>query len=287
MNTNDILNIIHKNAKVDMEFFEEPFSEIKKLLKYYSLNLSNKERYKYDTDAVYFYYYDETISKISDLKERRDLAERGDIMTSIWTLLTYYLNLNDNKILCKNKVNIDKILNHKRSDEIFTLLIYLSKHYSTRGNILLLPNTKNSYNKRGLNPEKFFKSEDKIDQFLYYCFNDKSLFEYFDNELDNLNSWIYSECLECMFTPDLFRYSLIDIENKKAKINVEKDEIKIENLQSLINDNSRIKTYKYKDFHDKDWKEYINRLNKIIAYRNSMNIKSHLPFTWNNNIIME
>ena len=41
-------------------------------------------------------------------------------------------------------------------------------------------------------------SEDKIDQFLFWCMGE-GLIEYFDNKLENVIDWILSEHLECLF----------------------------------------------------------------------------------------
>ena len=179
--------------------------------------------------------------------------------------------------------NIDEILKQFNSDsrvgDIFQLMEYLSANYVTRGNLLLLPNSVNNLNKKCLNPDKFKSSEDKIDQFLYACLVG-NLKEYFENKTENIITWIVSEHLECMFSPSLFEYSLHDIENGKAKIDVGEECIKVENIQSLINNPSRISSYKYRELTDDEWKVYFERLNKIIAYRNFTNIESHLPLEW-------
>lgn len=250
------------------------------LMRYYKDDIPKSPRFLYDSDAVYFYNFDKKIKSLKDDRERRDLAERGDIMTSIWTPLTYYLKLNkDGKIIAKNNAGIDVVLsNFKKGSKKFAIFNYLAEHYASRGNLLLLPNMTNQSAKRNLNPDKFMISEDKLDQFLYYCFNG-NLYEYFDSNEENLVEWIYSENLECMFFQGFFQYSLDEIENRKVVIDRNDIEIKENNIQQLT-DNSNISKYKYRDFSPDDWKTYFDRLNKVIAYRNSVDITPHLPLKW-------
>lgn len=279
MKTIEALDIIFENAKVDVESFKEPFGVVRKILRYYRKDIPLRPRYLYDADAVYFYNFDNAIRGIVNEKKRRDLAERGDIMTSLWAPLTYYLGLNGGRIIGKNNANIDMILAGQRSDGIFKLLEYLSMKYASRGNLLLLPNAKNHLGIRRLNSDKFILSEDKIDQFLFWCMGE-GLIEYFDNELENVIDWILSEHLECLFSEKFFNHSLVEIEEGKVIIQIKREDIKKDNIQSLICDNSKIETYKYRDFQDKDWQVYFDRLNKVIAYRNAVDFESHLPFEW-------
>ena len=248
------------------------------LMRYYKDDISISPRFLYDSDAVYFYHFDEKISSLENSWEKKDFAERGDIMTSIWAPLTYYLGLNkEGKIIAKNNASIDTILlNHK--NEEWTLFNDLAEQYASRGNLLLLPNMKNSAGKRNLNPDKFMMSEDKLDQFLYYCFKG-NLFEYFNSDNKNLVEWLYSEKLECMFSKDFFQHSLSEIKNGKVAIDQQNLEITVENLQPLI-DNAEVSEYKYRSFSKKDWRTYFDRLNKVIAYRNASGIDSHLPLQW-------
>ena len=253
-------------------------SGLEMLLRYYKEDIPKAPRFLYDSDAVYFYNIDEEIKNLNTDWERRDLAERGDIMTSIWTPLTYCLELNkDGKIIAKNNDSIDKILSNHNNEE-WALFNYLAEHYASRGNLLLLPNTKDRAGKRNLNPDKFMMSEDKLDQFLYYCFEGK-LLEYFNDDKKNLVEWICSENLECMFSKDFFRHSLSEIESGKVTVDKKNLEITVKNLQPLI-DNAEVSKYKYRSFSKEDWKTYFDRLNKVIAYRNSVDIKAHLPLKW-------
>ncbi|WP_424694789.1 hypothetical protein [Granulicatella adiacens] len=253
-------------------------SGLKMLLRYYREDIPNTPRFLYDSDAVYFYHFDEKISSLENSWEKKDFAERGDIMTSIWAPLTYYLGLNkEGKIIAKNNASIDTILSNHKNEE-WTLFNDFAENYASRGNLLLLPNMKNSAGKRNLNPDKFMASEDKLDQFLYYCF-EGNLLEYFNNDKKNLVEWIYSENLECMFSQDFFQHSLSEIENGKVAIDQKNLEITVENLQPLI-DNAEVSEYKYRNFSSKDWKTYFDRLNKVIAYRNAIGIDSHLPLQW-------
>lgn len=255
-------------------------SGLEMLLRYYKEDIPTVPRFLYDSDAVYFYNFDEKIKSLNNDLERRDLAERGDIMTSIWAPLTYCLSLNDGKIIAKNNTGIGKILpkDETRNNEKLTIFNYLAEHYASRGNLLLLPNMTNQAGKRNLNPDKFMMSEDKLDQFLYYCF-EGNLLEYFNNDKKNLVDWIYSENLECMFSKDFFQHSLSDIKNGKVAIDQKSLEITVENLQPLIDD-AEISEYKYRDFSSEDWKTYFDRLNKVIAYRNASGIDSYLPLQW-------
>lgn len=255
-------------------------SGLEMLLRYYKEDIPTVPRFLYDSDAVYFYNFDEKIKSLNNDLERRDLAERGDIMTSIWAPVTYCLSLNDGKIIAKNNASIDIILpkGEVGNNEKFTLFNYLAEHYASRGNLLLLPNMTNQARIRNLNPDKFMTSEDKLDQFLYYCFKG-NLMEYFNDE-KNLVEWIYSENLECMFLQGFFQHSLSEIENGKVVIDQKNLAITVENLQPLI-DNAEVSEYKYRDFSLEDWKTYFDRLNKVIAYRNASGIDSHLPLQWN------
>lgn len=254
-------------------------SGLEMLMRYYKDDIPKSPRFLYDSDAVYFYQYDEKISSLKNSWEKKDFAERGDIMTSIWTPLTYYLGLNkEGKIIAKNNDNIHEILsNYRKNSEKLVLFNYLAEHYASRGNLLLLPNMTNQAGKRNLNPDKFMMSEDKLDQFLYYCFKG-NLKEYFKDE-KNFVEWIYSENLECMFSKDFFRHSLSEIESGKVTVDKKNLEITVKNLQPLI-DNAEVSEYKYQSFSPKKWKTYFDRLNKVIAYRNSVNIKAHLPLKW-------
>ena len=271
----EVFDYIFSTASVDCG---EDNTGLKMLLRYYREDIPNTPRFLYDSDAVYFYHYDEKISSLENSWEKKDYAERGDIMTSIWTPLTYYLNLNkDVKIIAKNNASIDEILLNHNNEE-WMLFNDLAEHYASRGNLLLLPNMKNQAGKRNLNPDKFMMSEDKLDQFLYYCFKG-NLFEYFNSDNKNLVEWIYSENLECMFSQDFFQHSLSEIKNGKVAIDQKNLEITVENLQPLI-DNAEVSEYKYRSFSKKDWRTYFDRLNKVIAYRNASGIDSHLPLQW-------
>lgn len=275
-NSKKVFEKIFSTASVDYK----GNSGLEMLLRYYKEDIPTVPRFLYDSDAVYFYNFDEKIKSLNNDLERRDLAERGDIMTSIWAPLTYCLSLNDGKIIAKNNASIDIILpkGEVGNNEKFTLFNYLAEHYASRGNLLLLPNMTNQAGIRNLNPDKFMTSEDKLDQFLYYCFKG-NLMEYFNDE-KNLVEWIYSENLECMFLQGFFQHSLSEIENGKVVIDQKNLAITVENLQPLI-DNAEVSEYKYRDFSLEDWKTYFDRLNKVIAYRNASGIDSHLPLQWN------
>ena len=270
----EVFDHIFSTASVDCNVN----SGLDMLMRYYREDIPNTPRFLYDSDAVYFYHFDEKISSLENSWEKKDFAERGDIMTSIWAPLTYYLGLNkEGKIIAKNNASIDTILlNHK--NEEWTLFNDLAEQYASRGNLLLLPNMRNSAGKRNLNPDKFMMSEDKLDQFLYYCFKG-NLFEYFNSDNKNLVEWLYSEKLECMFSKDFFQHSLSEIKNGKVAIDQQNLEITVENLQPLI-DNAEVSEYKYRSFSKKDWRTYFDRLNKVIAYRNASGIDSHLPLQW-------
>ena len=270
----EVFDHIFSTASVDCNVN----SGLDMLMRYYREDIPNTPRFLYDSDAVYFYHFDEKISSLENSWEKKDFAERGDIMTSIWAPLTYYLGLNkEGKIIAKNNASIDTILSNHKNEE-WTLFNDLAEQYASRGNLLLLPNMRNSAGKRNLNPDKFMMSEDKLDQFLYYCFKG-NLFEYFNSDNKNLVEWLYSEKLECMFSKDFFQHSLSEIKNGKVAIDQQNLEITVENLQPLI-DNAEVSEYKYRSFSKKDWRTYFDRLNKVIAYRNASGIDSHLPLQW-------
>ena len=273
VSSKEVFEKIFSTASVDYK----GNSGLEMLLRYFREDIPNTPRFLYDSDAVYFYNFDEKIKSLNNDWERRDLAERGDIMTSIWAPLTYYLGLNkDGKIIAKNNASIDEILSNHNNEE-WTLFNDLADQYASRGNLLLLPNMTNQAGTRNLNPDKFMMTEDKLDQFLYYCFKG-DLKEYFNDD-KNLVEWIYSENLECMFSQDFFQHSLSEIENGKVAIDRNNIEIKENNIQRLI-DKFEISGYKYRDFSSEDWRTYFDRLNKVIAYRNASGIASHLPLQW-------
>ena len=277
MKTNEILDLIIRTANVENLLIESPYDSIKRQLRYYREDIPRKPRYLFDADAVYFYNCDDLISAERNKKNHQKLAECGDIMTSLWAPLTYYLQLNTSRIVPKNNKSIDLILKsagEKRTKEAFELLNNLSMNYVSRGNLLLLPNTKNQNNKRNLNPDKFRLSEDKIDQFLYLCLEGE-LKDYFHGKTEYVIEWIKSERLECLFSPTFFSSSINDCDNHSDEI-----VISVENLQSLIGTPNRIKTYKYLDLNENEWNMYFERLNKVIAYRNTVKFDSHLPFCW-------
>lgn len=270
MDTKEIFEKIIKKKTKKIEVFEEPYASIKRQLRYYREDIPSYPRYQYDADAVFFYDCDAVIREL-DKKERRDCAERGDIMTAIWVPLTYYLGMNNGKVPPKNNKNIDSILNYENAEKIqaaFELFHHLSQNYASRGNLLLLPNTKKN-NRRNLNPDKFRYCEDKIDQFLYLCLkSDSPIRPYFNND-DHVKEWIESERLECLFSANFFDTGVVG-----------EVEISIKNLQSLINCPESIKKYKYKDMDVCSWKTYFERLNKVIDYRNEAIITPHKPYSW-------
>ncbi len=278
MDTKDILeNIINLATNGNADIFEKPFDSIKRQLRYYREDIPARPRYLYDADAVFFYNYDNVIRKLNG-KERREYAERGDIMTSIWAPLSYYLRINGEKIMPKNSKSIDGILNFKnveKKQEAFELFDHLSQNYASRGNLLLLPNTTNNANRRNLNPDKFRYCEDKIDQFLYLCLKpDSPIRPYFNSNDDYVKEWIKSERLECMFSAGFF---------DKGEDFIGEVDISINNLQSLINCSDKIEKYKYKDLSVPCWKTYFERLNKVIDYRNNAGITPHKPYSWDKN----
>ena len=265
------------------EGVDEPYRAVKLVLRYLRPDKSPKTRICADADAVYFYSCDETISAIREKGRRRDLAERGDTMTSFWAPMTWYLGLNDRVVIKKNDENIDKILaalpGDNRTERCFTIMEYLAAHYVSRGNLLLLPNTRNKANQRKLNPDRFRVSEDKLDQFLLACLKGE-LLPYFCDKPSHAVEWILRERLECMFFKDFFSHSLKEIEAGTVRLNVGKETICPENLQSLINQPDRIESYSYRAMTDEEWEIYFDRLNKVIAYRNAVGIESHEPLCW-------
>ena len=82
-----------------------------------------------------------------------------------------------------------------------------------------------------------------------------------------------------MFSKDFFSHSLSEIESGKVIVDKKNLEITVKNLQPLL-DNVKVPDYKYRNFSSKDWKTYFDRLNKVIAYRNSVDITPHLPLKW-------
>ena len=127
-NSKKVFEKIFSTASVDYK----GNSGLEMLLRYYKEDIPTVPRFLYDSDAVYFYNFDEKIKSLNNDLERRDLAERGDIMTSIWAPLTYCLSLNDGKIIAKNNASIDIILpkGEVGNNEKFTLFNYLAEHYA-------------------------------------------------------------------------------------------------------------------------------------------------------------
>lgn len=280
--TEENLGVIYTNLK---QFKTGTSSFIIKILEYYKSFIPKFPRYLFDSDATWFYNFDDCISKVKDEKKKQEYSERGDIMTSLWSPLTYYLKLNDSRIIAKNDFNIElveKLLNYitKTNDKnsVINEINQYCCNYMTRGNILLLPNTLNKYNKKNMNPDKNREAEDKIDQTLFCCF-DGSLSIYFKNNLDYLREWIKSENLDCMFDNKFLELEFEEI--KKYKSDVRNNDIVKENIISLIGNKSFVSSYKYRDIkNNDDWFLYFNNLNKIIFYRNNQHFSSHLPFEW-------
>ena len=280
--TEENLGVIYTNLK---QFKASTSNCIIKILEYYKSFIPKSPRYLFDSDATWFYNFDDCISKVKDEKKKREYSERGDIMTSLWSPLTYYLKLNGSRIIAKNNFNIElveKLLNYiiktNNKNSVINEINQYCCNYMTRGNILLLPNTLNKYNKKNMNPDKNSEAEDKIDQTLF-CSFDGSLSIYFKNNLDYLREWIKSENLDCMFDNKFLELEFEDI--KKYKCDVRNNDIVKENIISLIGNKSIISSYKYREIKNKDdWFLYFNNLNKIILYRNNQHFSSHLPFEW-------
>jgi hypothetical protein len=222
--TEKVLNSIFEKTIFEKTIFEklekeENYPYIRKLLRYYHEDVRKKPRYLYDGDAVYFYNYDESIKEIENEARKKYLSERGDVMMSFWMPFTYcYWG----KKKSKNNKNLDEILKRLNEEEPQILKVcgnmeFLSEDYWSRGNLLLLPNSVNKNNRRCLNSDRGTQFEDKIDQTLWHCFEGGKLFEYFSNK-ENVEKWILSERLECIFSEKFFELSLNDILNKDIKI---------------------------------------------------------------------
>lgn len=89
--TNAILSKIMETAGVDQENFSGSDAAILRLLRYYRQDIPAAPRYLYDGDAVSFYYDDAAVNAVQDEKSKQWLAERGDVMTSLWVPLTTFL----------------------------------------------------------------------------------------------------------------------------------------------------------------------------------------------------
>mgnify|MGYP000041897103 FL=1 len=176
--TNEILSKIMETAGVDQENFSGPDAAILRLLRYYRQDIPAAPRYLYDGDAVSFYHDDAAVNGVQDEKSKQWLAERGDVMTSLWVPLTTLLGMNDGKVAGKNDDNIEHILSryHEGDPKVlkaFEMMRYLAEHYFSRGNLLLLPDMCNEFGAYRMNPDKFRVSEDKVDQFLWRGWNGK------------------------------------------------------------------------------------------------------------------
>lgn len=286
--TEKVMEKIMPELKVDEK---EPFPKIQRLFRYYKEVNLKKSRYLCDGDAVYFFNFDEEIQKISKIAKRKDLAQRGDVMMSFWTPFKYYLELNHQGINLKNekklkkKESLDSILVEINTEEkvetielICDLMNYLAHNYWTRGNLLLLPNTKNRSGKRRLNPDRYMYSQDKIDQTLWHCFASGNLHGYF-GAVKNVIEWIKAERLEILFTSELYKWTLQEIESGKVNIDSKAIEISVENLQPLVAGKD-IANYRFQNLDKKEWKEFFTNLNKVIAYRNKNLPLPRLPFEW-------
>lgn len=285
--TEKVMAKIIQELNVDKREWEElkegPFLEIQRLFQYYREGIFGKQRYLYDGDAVYFYNFDERIQKVLEKRSRIDMAERGDIMMSFWTPFTYFLGVNSQRIISKNRENLNSFLEKINAEEeevnrICQLMHYLAHNYWTRGNLLLLPNTKNKSGKRRLNPDRYMYSQDKIDQTLWHCFASGNLHGYF-GAVKNVIEWIKAERLEILFTSELYKWTLQEIESGKVNIDSKAIEISVENLQPLVAGKD-IANYRFQNLDKKEWKEFFTNLNKVIAYRNKNLPLPRLPFEW-------
>ena len=167
-------------------------------------------------------------------------------------------------------------------------LHFLCEHYWSRGNILLLPNTKNNNGKRNFNSNRGIWFEDKIDQMLWHCFENGRLRCYFESENgvnpdENLIYWIKKERLECLFMEEFFSLSLECINKNMSDINTDISSIEIsrECLQAMVpNMSNEVSTYRLLDLSDADRTIYIENVNKIIAYRNNNKPLPYEPLKW-------
>lgn len=264
-----------------------PFME---LLFYFTDKIPATPRYLYDTDAVYFYNFDESISCIEDKYIKQDAAERGDVMMSFWMPFTFFLGHNLRGIISKDNANIEMILGEikkgdKRVSHVCSIMNYFTKNYMTRGNLLLLPDMKNESGMRKMNPDRGTKYQDKMDQTLWHCFNNDiekgGLSTYFMNDNNHVIEWIKKEHLDCMFHEDFFNYSLEEIETGRIIFKERDIELNRGTLQPLV-PGKNIGDYNFNSFSDNDWNVFFDRINKVIAYRNNVKFQSYLPLEWKN-----
>lgn len=283
--TNEILSKIMETAGVDQENFSGPDAAILRLLRYYRQDIPASPRYLYDGDAVSFYHDDAAVNGVQDEKSKQWLAERGDVMTSLWVPLTTLLGMNNGRVAGKSDDNIDYILSrYQEGDpkvlEAFEMMRYLAEHYFSRGNLLLLPDMCNEFGAYKMNPDKFRISEDKVDQFLWRGWNGKTM-AYFDYNYDYMTEWILSEHLECMYYEGFFEHSLEEIESSDFVIDTHEIKFSPFCLQSMIGDWTRIPAYDYRELTDSEWHLYFDSLAKVIAYRNKQHFQPHLPYKFN------
>ena len=126
----------------------------------------------------------------------------GDTVVSFWTIYKQLLRLKTGLKKGSSAETFAYLLEQSRSpqEDEETLAIRalnetlepLAAMIDTAGNFMLLP-------KRGMNPERYAVSEDRIDITLYECFSGGKLSHYFEHD-DALRQWILKEHFECLFT---------------------------------------------------------------------------------------
>ncbi len=89
--TNAILSKIMEYSRCQSGKLSGSDAAILRLLRYYRKDIPAAPRHLYDGDAVSFYYDDAAVNAVQDEKSKQWLAERGDVMTSLWVPLTTFL----------------------------------------------------------------------------------------------------------------------------------------------------------------------------------------------------
>lgn len=170
------------------------FEKLKVNIDYNNLSWDKKRdlRLEFDNDAAYFY---------RQVGLKREEALKADTIISFWTPykrlvelktgLKYYRTVKSLTALISQIKATWKNESTPKLQIVNKNISEFAKVYYTKGNYMLLPNSK-------MNIQRYNVAEDRIDWSLYECF-DKGVLAKFFKTNDSLSSWIKKEKLDSLF----------------------------------------------------------------------------------------